>query len=246
MTNEQPARPSAPPSPPRRDPPWRVDVPWPFLPVMLLVMTGIAIMAFFAVSRFFSRFPGMIREGAVQASILLAVLLMFALIPPIGNVAGKLGVRKLRPGDLGFVLLGLLLIYLWQFFTLPLWSNFLDACDLAVEQRQVLLVECGRSSTLGFLEMLAVAGVLIPFVEEVVFRRLIFGFCRPVGMWTALIATSLIFAAAHDFLYGLPALFGLGAVFQLQYLRTGNLLAPVLTHMIFNLISLTLVFAQSG
>lgn len=201
-------------------------------------------MAFFAVSSCLGRFPGMIREAVVQASILLAVLLMFALIPPMGNVAGKLGVRKLRPIDLGFVLLGLLLIYIWQIFTLPLWAKLLDVCDLAVEQRQVLLVECGRSSTLEFLVILAVAGVLIPFAEEVIFRRLFFGFCRPVGMWTALIVTSLIFAVAHDFLYGLPALFGLGAIFQLQYLRTGNLLTPALTHMIYNLLSLTLVFVM--
>ena len=57
-----------------------------------------------------------------------------------------------------------------------------------------------------------------------------------------MLAASLIFSAAHGFLYGFPALFGLGLILQWEYLRTENLLTPMLTHIIYNTISLTLVY----
>ena len=95
-----------------------------------------------------------------------------------------------------------------------------------------MLAECDNASLPYFLALLALAGVLIPIVEELMFRRLLFGLLRPIGTVAAMLATALIFAAAHGFLYGLPALLGLGLVFQWQYLHTGNLLTPMMTHII--------------
>lgn len=235
--------------------PWRVKVPWIFMPATLICLIGLVPVEGFVICRFLRRCPELLAEALIQLSMVTAVMLIFSLIPPRGELAGKLGLRRLRWGDVGIVFLGLLLIYAWQLFSMPLWSMMLRLLNLQVPQQQELLTECSRSSRLKFLGMLALAGVLIPFVEEVVYRRVLFGafsplgklaallkLPRPLGVAAALVATALIFAAMHGFLYGFPALFGLGAVFQWQYLRTRNLLTSTLTHMIYNIISLTLVF----
>ena len=222
--------------------PWRIETPWA---LQLAILAG-AIMAgataIFAILLFGKALPHMLQEATIQAAVLTTVLVSFALVPPRGKLAAKLGLLLPRWRDLGTVFIGLFIVYAWQIYSLPLWEKFLRRCNCSFEMRQDLLTQCSRSSTAQFLAMLAVAGVLIPIVEELFFRRLIFGAFRPFGVPAALIATAFIFAGAHGFLYGLPALFGLGAVFQWQYLRTGNLLTPMLTHMIYNSISLTLVF----
>lgn len=222
--------------------PWRVEMPWIFMPLTLLVTIGVVIMAAIFVSRHLRHLPSLLAEGMIQSSMVLTVLLMFALVPPWGRIADKLGIRKIRWGDLGIVLVGLLLIYAWQIFTMPLWTKLLERLNFHGPQQQSLLTECSQSSPLKYAGMLALAAVLIPFVEEVVYRRLLFGVLRPLGVWAALLLTASIFAAMHGFIYGFPALFGLGAVFQWQYLRSGNLWTSTLTHMIYNAISLTLVF----
>lgn len=225
--------------------PWRVEVPWLFMPVMISGVIVVAAVEGFVITRFIRRCPGLLAEAVIQLSMVTAVLLMFVPIPPRGGITDKLGMRKLSWGDLVIALLGLVLIYRLQITSMPPWVRLLELLNLQGAQQQELLTECGRSSFPKFLGMVALAGGLIPFVEEVLYRRVLFGFCRPLGVWPALIATALIFAAAHNFLYGFPALFGLGVVFQLQYLFTGNLLTSTLTHMIYNTISLTLVFCLS-
>lgn len=66
----------------------------------------------------------------------------------------------------------------------------------------------------------AVVIILVPISEEVFFRRGLYGVLRPLGAWTALIVTSLLFSAVHFFLLGFPSLFLMGLVFQLVYLKT--------------------------
>lgn len=226
----------------RQGRPWRIETPWRFQFGILLGAIAATATAVSALSRFGGHLPGILQEAAIQISLLGVMLLLFSIVTPPGKLASKLGLRPPLWKDLGTVFIGLFIVYAWQIFSLPLWEKFLRRCDCSFETRQALLTQCSRSSTAQFLAMLAVAGVLIPLVEELFFRRLLFGVLRPIGVPAALIATAFIFAGAHGFLYGLPALFALGAVFQWQYLHTENLLTPMLTHMIYNLVSLTLVF----
>lgn len=222
--------------------PWKTDVPWPCLSAILFGTLGMAAGAVILVQRLRGRRPDTMVEGIVQLTLLTTLLAMFALIPPRGKLAEKLGSRRLNRSDIRIVAIGLIMIYAWNIFATGIWENILRYFGLAFETRQELIKECSGASPAQFLMLVLTAGVLTPFVEEVLFRRLIFGLLRPLGAWAALTITALIFAAAHGFLYGLPALFGLGAVFQLQYLYTGNLRTSIATHMAFNIISLTAVF----
>ena len=162
----------------------------------------------------------------------------------MGKLAQKLGVRRLRLGDLGIVGAGLGTAYLWLLATTPLWEAFLRSRNIVWKPQQELLTECAGGSFGNYLFLLALAGCLIPAAEEILFRRVVFGALAPIGRSAATLLTAVVFAAAHLFLHGFPGLLGLGIVFQLQYLFTGNLLVPMLTHMIFNTVSLTLVFCM--
>ena len=140
------------------------------------------------------------------------------------------------------MVLGLCIIYPWQIASTIYWEKFMRVCNLSGEPYQDLIVECSKASPMHFLTMLAVAGVLIPIVEEVAFRRVLYGLMRPFGSLPAALATAVIFSAVHGFLSGFPALFGLGLVLQWQYVQSKNLLTSIATHMIFNFIALTLTF----
>ena len=97
--------------------------------------------------------------------------------------------------------------------------------------------------------------MLGPVVEEVIYRGIIFNALAGEKNNTkrnviAVILTALIFAIMHvtfvgftfyDLLANLPV-FMIGLTVTLLYLKTGNILCPILVHMVINTIS---VIAQS-
>jgi len=223
--------------------PWKIRVPWAFS--LAAQLAGIeADVAMFLILKYFGQWlSGMAQEAMLQSAGLLAILTILILARPLGNLPGKLGLGWPRWCDFGLVALGLCMAYNWNFVSTFLWEKLLNLCHLAVEQRQQMLVDCGRASLKQFLAMVALAGVLIPIVEEVTFRRVMYGVFRPLGILPAMFLTSLIFSAMHFFIHGFPALFGFGLVLQWQYIHGRNLLIPILTHMIFNIIALTMAFS---
>ena len=92
----------------------------------------------------------------------------------------------------------------------------------------------------------ALAVVLAPLLEELVFRGAFYrSLSRHVGMWPAALISSGVFTVVHiEIVTSAPhyllQLFLLGLVFAWLYERTGNLLAPVAAHLVFNGISITL------
>ncbi len=105
--------------------------------------------------------------------------------------------------------------------------------------------ESGGDATVAFLRSgpgptaLILAGILVvlvaPFVEEFLFRGLLYGVAKRFGGRTpAIIATSVLFAAVHITPGSLLPLFVLSIGLTLAYERTGSLWTPVLMHMAFN------------
>jgi membrane protease YdiL (CAAX protease family) len=90
------------------------------------------------------------------------------------------------------------------------------------------------------------AVVLAPVVEELVFRGALHqGLRRRAGFWPAALLSSGIFAVVHVEVVAsspvfLVQLFLLGVLFAWLLERTGNLLAPVIAHLVFNGISMSL------
>ncbi len=97
-------------------------------------------------------------------------------------------------------------------------------------------------STIGIILLGILALVLAPFMEEVFFRGFLFGGLR--GRWGvagAAFATGLLFALVHfqdvSSLAVLPLIGIIGMLFAWGYYYTGSLLAPVVAHFMFNLMS---------
>ena len=82
------------------------------------------------------------------------------------------------------------------------------------------------------------AVLLAPVVEEILFRGVLYPAIKLRGYpKSALIGTSLLFAAIHGSLMTLVPLFFLAAVFVWLYERTGTLAAPIVAHSFFNTVN---------
>lgn len=82
------------------------------------------------------------------------------------------------------------------------------------------------------------AVVLAPVVEEILFRGVLYPAIKLRGYpKSALIGTSLLFAAIHGSLMTLVPLFFLAAVFVWLYERTGTLAASIAAHSFFNTVN---------
>lgn len=97
-----------------------------------------------------------------------------------------------------------------------------------------LLVKDGSLATRTVIGLFAV--VLAPVVEESLFRGLLYPLLRDLG-WPrlALVSTALLFGAIHLNLAAFVPLSLFGATLAWLYSRTGNLLAPITAHAMFNL-----------
>lgn len=87
--------------------------------------------------------------------------------------------------------------------------------------------------------------VLAPIVEESLFRGILYRFIKQLGYpMIALSGTSLFFAAIHANLMTFVPLTFLAMIFVLLYERTQTLLAPIITHALFNAVNFTLFLYQ--
>jgi membrane protease YdiL (CAAX protease family) len=77
-----------------------------------------------------------------------------------------------------------------------------------------------------------------PFVEEMIYRGLGFRLFAPYGAWVAILATGVLFGAAHGLLVALPALVAFGIVVGWLRARTRSIYPTVLVHAAFNGIAL--------
>jgi hypothetical protein len=82
--------------------------------------------------------------------------------------------------------------------------------------------------------ILPLALIAAPLFEEFIFRGLIFGgLRRSFGVWPAALASAALFAIVHPTISIVPV-FVLGVCAALVYDRSRSLLAPMLTHAVYN------------
>lgn len=103
------------------------------------------------------------------------------------------------------------------------------------DQMLVQAFQANTGHTFRILVILA-AGVVSPIYEEMIYRGIIHGVMRErTGQVFATLASSAVFALAHQTLIaGLP-LFILAAGLSIAYERTRSLAVPILMHSLFNL-----------
>ncbi|RME49331.1 MAG: CPBP family intramembrane metalloprotease [Deltaproteobacteria bacterium] len=97
-----------------------------------------------------------------------------------------------------------------------------------------------------YLLALFSAAVLAPVCEESFFRGVIFpGVRARHGEIKAILATALFFALFHLTIGGFPVLFLFGIILAHLYTKTGSLLAPIVTHSLYNLMLLVSVYLNT-
>lgn len=116
----------------------------------------------------------------------------------------------------------------------------------------LLGIEVGSQNTLNLVEITKAAPIMIisiaiigPILEEIVFRRVIFGSLLQVqGFWISAIVSGVVFAAVHiDFTHIL--LYTVcGLIFAYLYHKTKRLLAPIIAHILLNTFVMTINLNQ--
>src|SRR3546814_13072592 len=78
-------------------------------------------------------------------------------------------------------------------------------------------------------------GVLVPFIEEIIFRGLLFGWLRThLPFLAAAPAAALLFAVAHQVWVLVPVLAFMGLVLAAVIERSGSLWPAIILHGVFN------------
>jgi membrane protease YdiL (CAAX protease family) len=83
---------------------------------------------------------------------------------------------------------------------------------------------------------------IIPCVEEILFRGLLFGAFQKIwGITGAVLASSFLFVCVHLQIIGFLALFLLGVILAWARLRSGSLGLPIVLHSLNNAIAMTVL-----
>ncbi|GIW70662.1 MAG: hypothetical protein KatS3mg102_0204 [Planctomycetota bacterium] len=187
------------------------------------------------------------------AARLLAGALALVLLAAGGLAAAGRAPRGLEPLGLGRGpagrVLGIGLWYLLLAFPFVMGLQLLSQqlCDRLDWPRlpnpaAALFLTTGR--LLDLVLVAAIACVLAPLAEEVLFRGLLYLPLRArLGRTGAIVASAALFAAVHPPV-DMPAVFALGVALALAYERAGSLWAPIAAHAANNLYTVGTLLLQ--
>jgi membrane protease YdiL (CAAX protease family) len=85
-----------------------------------------------------------------------------------------------------------------------------------------------------FLLNLVLAAVIVPIVEELIYRGIGFRLLVQFGEIAAIVVTSFAFALTHGIIEGIPVFFVIGAALGFVRSRTGSIYPSMLMHGVFN------------
>lgn len=117
-----------------------------------------------------------------------------------------------------------------------IWTTLLTWLGLPIEKQSAIEL-FGRTKDVPWeIVLVALAIVLAPIAEELVFRVVLFRYLRTrIPRWIAFLGPALIFAALHQNLASFGQLVALAIVFSFAYERTGQPGTTIVAHALFNL-----------
>lgn len=137
--------------------------------------------------------------------------------------------------------------------TAKAWELFLQLCGLPVDKQDLIGMFRNADSPAMIAIMIALAVVVAPLTEELVFRAGLFRYFRTrMPHWVALLAPAIFFATLHvnwttlQGLSSLAPLTVLAMLFSLAYERTGRIGTAVVAHALFNLNTVVMIFSGIG
>jgi membrane protease YdiL (CAAX protease family) len=188
--------------------------------------------------------PEPITPEAVQSGITLYVVLMAFLLSFLAaRKLSPIQVFGLAPPDwprvLALGLLGFVATYPAVLVVEQLTSALGPS---ATDGDEMVRYLSGPLSPVNKASAIVLAVFVAPLTEEFIFRGFFYGVLkRHFGRLAAMGASAAFFAAVHQNIPAIPALFVLAAGFTLAYELTGSLWAPILMHACFNGVSVALI-----
>jgi len=180
---------------------------------------------------------------AIQESLLNTARMALASAVLVGVAVGAVGLPRLLCSTVGVgraIALGALTFAA----ALPVVYGiaYVESLFVGEMPQQDMVLRIGRGGV-GVRELVFMAGAVAPFIEEIIFRGLIYGgVSRSRGPRYALHFSALIFGVVHynPWVAILPMValgYFLGALVQ----RTGSVLACFVAHALFNLLSVAVL-----
>ena len=211
--------------------------------VILLVTAGLAsvsmdpLLKLFEASSDPTRLVVILFFAVPYLSLLGAIYLL--VLRRRGLTWGDLGLRPAAPEWLGRTLWVTLLA-----FSLVIVINLLiqSLSGAPAENPQVEALAPRGSSLPAFLVLLAMVAGVVPFVEELLFRGLLYTLLRRhLGISPSVVISALLFAALHMIPSLMPSLFVIGVILALLYERSRSLWPAIGMHGLHNALMLGLL-----
>lgn len=154
-------------------------------------------------------------------------------------IKSKLRYKYLTSYQLIFVIfVGIICVIIWQFGFI--WLE--DIGLFPLNQRQNALVSIMDNNPVGLYIYVCFFG---PILEELIFRKyfiskfiFMFGYSR-ISKFFAVFLSSILFALGHNQVFSLMTsipFVGMGLILSILYLKSENVLVPILAHICANLI----------
>ena len=177
---------------------------------------------------------------SIAGQLLILTVSAFAAIASVGGVlvarghlsAASVGLRRVNArwllvgaglGLLGwFLTRGVVLAYFWV--------------TGDTSNPQAGLVNAAQGTPVQFALTLLVAGLAVPFGEELLFRGVLYTWLRRWGVVVAMVVSALIFGLNHGINVVFPATAILGLLLALAYERSGSIWPGVVGHILYNLL----------
>lgn len=164
-------------------------------------------------------------QVVVVSAIMLGILLLIAQYLPLRDA---FALRRPKSWGRAVALVLLVLFVVWA--ASAVYAQFLDAGE-----EQGLVPEDWDSSRAGaFAAYFASVALLVPVVEELMYRGLGFTLLAPYGTWVAILVTGLLFGAAHGLLIGFPILSLFGILLAWLRSKAASVYPSIVVHAIFN------------
>ena len=196
----------------------------------ILAAAGLLVLAIFAMP--------LICQQLFSDRLSLPDILLFSSMPGVCAygffTASKLPFRPVSFKELlGLLGYGLLLLIVVGCVNL-LWMALLKSLNIPFESKQFAIELVSKADQKQLIQLFFAFCIFTPLMEELLFRRIVYGALLRFGFLPALIGTALLFSFCHFFVAGIPGLFLLGIGFQLAYLKFRNFTMPVLLHALVN------------
>ncbi|CAG9623536.1 CPBP family intramembrane glutamic endopeptidase [Sutcliffiella rhizosphaerae] len=129
---------------------------------------------------------------------------------------------------------------LWSMLGFPI--ALIGQAVAGLIQQQVFGIQPGSENTqqiMGFVSafplMIFAVAVAGPILEEIIFRKIIFGaIYKRFNFAAGLIVSSLLFAVVHQDFKHLLVYFVMGGIFAFLYVKTNRIIVPIIAHVGMN------------